>query len=265
MSASLPCSVLNTPTALAGTAPTATSWLILLHQGAWGDRPVDTLVLPELHMWAQEHDCKILLARTPQRAPTYPKATYWFSDGGSQLRQGTLTANGLPVLEDTHVCEQKLLICTNGKRDQCCATFGRNLISECADSLSPEQFTRILECSHLGGHRFAPTGMMLPQNLALGRLDPSAVLRLLADQAIDSRYVRGSTFLSPAQQVIQAHLWPAVVEFRSSAVMGSVSEFTVGVGDSTVTFLVEQTVAQQIASCGAEQKQIAEFTIIGRN
>ena len=265
MSASLPCSVLNTPTTLAGTAPTATSWLILLHQGAWGDRPVDTLVLPELHMWAQEHDCKILLARTPQRAPTYPKATYWFSDGVSQLRQGTLTANGLPVLEDTHVCEQKLLICTNGKRDQCCATFGRNLISECADSLSPEQFTRILECSHLGGHRFAPTGMMLPQNLALGRLDPSAVLRLLADQAIDSRYVRGSTFLSPAQQVIQAHLWPAVAEFRSSAVMGSVSEFTVGVGDSTVTFLVEQTVAQQIASCGAEQKRIAEFTIIGRN
>ena len=265
MSASLPCSVLNTPTTLAGTAPTATSWLILLHQGAWGDRPVDTLVLPELHMWAQEHDCKILLARTPQRAPTYPKATYWFSDGVSQLRQGTLTANGLPVLEDTHVCEQMLLICTNGKRDQCCATFGRNLISECADSLSPEQFTRILECSHLGGHRFAPTGMMLPQNLALGRLDPSAVLRLLADQAIDSRYVRGSTFLSPAQQVIQAHLWPAVVEFRSSAVMGSVSEFTVGVGDSTVTFLVEQTVAQQIASCGAEQKRIAEFTIIGRN
>lgn len=265
MSASLPCSVLNTPTTLAGTAPTATSWLILLHQGAWGDRPVDTLVLPELHMWAQEHDCKILLARTPQRAPTYPKATYWFSDGGSQLRQGTLTANGLPVLEDTHVCEQKLLICTNGKRDQCCATFGRNLISECADSLSPEQFTRILECSHLGGHRFAPTGMMLPQNLALGRLDPSAVLRLLADQAIDSRYVRGSTSLSPAQQVIQAHLWPAVAEFRSSAVMGSVSEFTVGVGDSTVTFLVEQTVAQQIASCGAEQKRIAEFTIIGRN
>jgi hypothetical protein len=107
--------------------------------------------------------------------------------------------------------------------------------------------------------------MMLPQNLALGRLDPSAVLRLLADQAIDSRYVRGSTSLSPAQQVIQAHLWPAVAEFRSSAVMGSVSEFTVGVGDSTVTFLVEQTVAQQIASCGAEQKQIAEFTIIGRN
>jgi len=265
MSASLPCSVLNTPTTLAGTAPTATSWLILLHQGAWGDRPVDTLVLPELHMWAQEHDCKILLARTPQRAPTYPKATYWFSDGVSQLRQGTLTANGLPVLEDTHVCEQMLLICTNGKRDQCCATFGRNLISECADSLSPEQFTRILECSHLGGHRFAPTGMMLPQNLALGRLDPSAVLRLLADQAIDSRYVRGSTFLSPAQQVIQAHLWPAVAEFRSSAVMGSVSEFTVGVGDSTVTFLVEQTVAQQIASCGAEQKRIAEFTIIGRN
>ncbi len=261
----MPCSVINAQSALAGTAPTASSWLILLHQGAWGDRPVDTLVPPELHKWAQEHDCKILLARTPQRAPTYPKATYWFSDGGSPLRQGTLTANGLPALADTHVCEQKLLICTNGKRDQCCATFGRNLISECADSLSPEQFTRILECSHLGGHRFAPTGMMLPQNLALGRLDPSAVLRLLADQAIDSRYVRGSTSLSPAQQVIQAHLWPAVAEFRSSAVMGSVSEFTVGVGDLTVTFLVEQTVAQQIASCGAEQKQIAEFTIIGRN
>ncbi|MDE0973801.1 MAG: hypothetical protein OSA11_01765 [Candidatus Nanopelagicales bacterium] len=265
MSPSLPCSVINAPSALAGTAPTATSWLILLHQGAWGDRPVDTLVPPELHVWAQEHDCKILLARTPQRAPTFPKATYWFSDGGSQLRQGTLTANGLPVLQDALVCEQMLLICTNGKRDQCCATFGRNLISECADSLPPEQFTKILECSHLGGHRFAPTGMMLPQNLALGRLDPSAVLRLLADQAVDSRYVRGSTSLSPAQQVIQAHLWPVAAEFCSSAVMGSFSEFTVRVGDATETFLVKQTMAQQIASCGTEQKQIAQFTIIGRN
>ena len=265
MPASLPCSVINAPSALAGTAPTATTWLILLHQGAWGDRPVETLAPPELQVWAQEHDCKILLARTPQRAPVFPKATYWFSDGGNQLRQGTLNANGLPVLEDTLVCEQMLLICTNGKRDQCCATFGRNLISECADSLSSEQFARILECSHLGGHRFAPTGLWLPRNLALGRLDAASVQRLLADQTVDSRYVRGSTSLSPAQQVIQAHLWPVAAEFRSSAAVGSGIEFEVGIGEETETFRVEQTVTREVASCGAEQKQSTKFRLVGMN
>jgi hypothetical protein len=158
-----------------------------------------------------------------------------------------------------------LLICTNGKLDQCCATFGRNLISECAKSLSPEQFTRILECSHLGGHRFAPTGLWLPQNLALGRLDAPSVQRLFADQTVDSRYVRGSTSLSPAQQVIQAHLWPVAAEFRSSAVVGSGIEFEVDFGEETKTFMVEQTVAWQVTSCGAEQKQTTTFRLVGKD
>lgn len=256
--------MINAQSALAGTAPTSASWLILLHQGSWGERPVDTLVPQELRVWAREHDCEILLARTPQRAPTYPSDTYWFSNDGVHLRQGILDANGLPELEGTNVCEPLLLICTNGKRDQCCATFGRALISECEKMLSPQQFARILECSHLGGHRFAPTGMWLPHNLVLGRLDPPAVQRLLTNYTVESRYVRGSTFLSPAQQVIGARLWPLKPEFRSSTPAGSGVEYEVYVAGKTETFLVEQTVSSQTASCGAEPKQIVEFKICGR-
>jgi hypothetical protein len=47
--------------------------------------------------------------------------------------------------------------------------------------------------------------------------------------------------------------------------VGSGIEFEVGIGEETETFIVEQTVAQQVTSCGAEQKQSTKFRLVGRN
>ena len=50
------------------------------------------------------------------------------------------------------------LVCAHGKRDVCCALEGRPLAAALA-ALRPG---RVWECSHTGGHRFAPIVLALP-------------------------------------------------------------------------------------------------------
>jgi len=59
------------------------------------------------------------------------------------------------------------LVCTNGRRDQCCAVYGRPLADELARSGGHD----VWEVTHLGGHRFAPTMLVLPHGYAYGRVN----------------------------------------------------------------------------------------------
>jgi hypothetical protein len=262
VSTSTPCSVLNSQSPLAGTAPTSDSWLILFHQGAWGERPVETLVSQDLKIWAHAQDAKILLARSPQNVDPHPTSTYWYSNSVGELRQGTLNAEGLPDLRFTNISSPLLLICTNGKRDQCCATFGRNLITQCKESLAPESFSHILECTHLGGHRFAPTAIWLPQNLVLGRLDLIAVSTLLDKGEVSPQFLRGSTRLSPAEQVVQVFLWPATPDFQSCQQINSDFHIEVVIDGVAGSFVVAATDVDSVASCGAEPKNNTQYSML---
>jgi hypothetical protein len=58
-------------------------------------------------------------------------------------------------------------VCTNGRRDRCCAVHGRPLAAELAASAEPGT---VWETTHLGGHRFAPTMLVLPHGYLYGRL-----------------------------------------------------------------------------------------------
>jgi hypothetical protein len=63
--------------------------------------------------------------------------------------------------------EPTLLVCTNGRRDVCCAVRGRPLAAHAA-RVAPG---RAWEVSHTGGHRFAPTAVLLPWGQTFARLD----------------------------------------------------------------------------------------------
>lgn len=249
-----PCSVLNAQAPLAGSAPTSQSWLIVLHQGAWGERPVDTLISQDLKSWANEQGAQILIARTPRGVVPYPESTFLYSNGHTDLLQGILNSEGIPDLADTHPTNSKLLICTNGKRDQCCATFGRDLISQCKEMLSPDQYGQILECSHLGGHRFAPTAVWLPKNLVLGRLEPHAVEGILGKGGVDSRYIRGVTQLPPAEQVVHAFVWPQEITFLTCEQQDADFHITALVNKQKESFIVTSTPMSTVASCGGDPK-----------
>ena len=91
--------------------------------------------------------------------------------------------------------EQVLFVCANGRRDACCALRGGALARELADS-SPS--LDVWECSHLGGHRFAATALVLPWGTVHGRLDANAARRLLeapASNPIDLDHYRGRSAL----------------------------------------------------------------------
>lgn len=75
-----------------------------------------------------------------------------------------------------------LLVCTNGRRDVCCAVRGRPVAVEAAAARPG----RVWETSHTGGHRFAPTAVLLPAGVALARLDVALAVTAL-DAAAEGR------------------------------------------------------------------------------
>jgi hypothetical protein len=98
-----------------------------------------------------------------------------------------------------------LLVCANGRRDRCCGHSGGRL----ADALwRGPHAERVLTCTHLGGHRFAPTALLLPIGALHGRLDEGSAAGLLtaaAEGRMDAGTLRGLSTLEPAAQVAEVH------------------------------------------------------------
>ncbi|WP_263787385.1 sucrase ferredoxin [Salinibacter grassmerensis] len=69
-----------------------------------------------------------------------------------------------------------VLTCVNGRRDACCAKWGRPVARAMADT-APEA---AWQTSHLGGHRFAPTALVLPHGTHYGWLRPDDMADLVA-------------------------------------------------------------------------------------
>jgi hypothetical protein len=181
---------------LAGSAPEAERWLVLEQPGPWGrdalaesDVPPD--VAAELAARAAAHGVKVhLVQRSPQRAPDGPRACFLASTQRGQawverheltraadvlaLDLATLGA-GRPTDPAARWERPLYLVCTHGRRDACCAEFGRPL----ARALAAHRSEDTWQCAHLGGHRFAPTMLALPHGLCYGRV-PAAGARALA-------------------------------------------------------------------------------------
>jgi hypothetical protein len=69
-----------------------------------------------------------------------------------------------------------LLICTHGARDVCCGGSGTALWQELSGRIQvlPEYLT-LCRTSHAGGHRFAPTALLLPSGTCWAWLDAGIV------------------------------------------------------------------------------------------
>ncbi|MDP8960501.1 MAG: sucrase ferredoxin [Actinomycetota bacterium] len=96
-------------------------------------------------------------------------------------------------------------VCTHGRKDPCCAQFGRPVVA----ALSVALRHRVWECTHLGGDRFAATLLCLPHGLYFGRVPPSEVLRIAHGYAagrIDLERFRGRAGLHMAAQAADWHV-----------------------------------------------------------
>lgn len=57
------------------------------------------------------------------------------------------------------------LVCTNGKKDKCCSKFGLPVYRELV-----KRNKNVWQCTHVGGDRFAPNIIVLPQSLYFGHI-----------------------------------------------------------------------------------------------
>ena len=103
-------------------------------------------------------------------------------------------------------------VCTNGRRDRCCAIVGRGI----AVDLHAEFGDQVVEISHLGGHRYAGTMLVLPWGYAYGFLDPAAARTVAAAAVaglVHPEGLRGRADLPPAEQaadvLLRRELGPA--------------------------------------------------------
>ena len=167
---------------LAGTAPTDPEWLFVEYAGSWGAKAVAESRLPE--------EVRAHLAGRSERVQLIRRHGRDERSEGSPMRVFAASLAGAPrvttaVLDDardlidlsptdlTAYDEPLWFVCTNGKRDICCAEQGRPVAAALADRWPEATW----ETSHLGGHRFAATLLALPSGITLGRLDPGSALK----------------------------------------------------------------------------------------
>jgi hypothetical protein len=97
------------------------------------------------------------------------------------------------------------LVCTNGKRDRCCAKFGTALYRAFSNVVG----TAVWQTTHLGGHRFAPTLMSFPEGVCYGHVTNDDIPQLLAAQQNGDFYLprlRGRALYDAVTQVAEYYL-----------------------------------------------------------
>ncbi|NOX29916.1 MAG: hypothetical protein GXP35_07710, partial [Actinobacteria bacterium] len=84
------------------------------------------------------------------------------------------------------VAATDVLICTHGTRDRCCGSFGPRLFTEAvalqASGGLPSN-VRVWRASHIGGHRFSPTGVSFPDGTLWAGLDTDALAAITSHSA----------------------------------------------------------------------------------
>lgn len=198
---------------MAGTAPTETSYLFVEDPGPWGRQAVTESRLPAE---VRDHLAGLAGVRVQLvRRPGGPR------DPGTWVIAATLADELAPVrsvrLDDVRelldLTPDDLvphpgplwLVCTNGRRDRCCAEAGRPVAAALADRWPEATW----ETTHLGGHRFAATLLALPSGITLGRLSTASALDACRDLERGLHppdHVRGRAGRPGAAQVAELHL-----------------------------------------------------------
>lgn len=190
---------------LAGTSATARIWLLLEQPGPWGAKALtsshlDPAVGRALEAAAEGTGVRVALIRRPGRhadchdvrerhvyaAHTVPGNVWLHSTTTtdpeqlldldfSALGTGDHRTFDAALRGRPHTGDPLALVCTNGKRDRCCALLGRPLAAELAAS----GVEGVWEVTHLGGHRFSPTLLVLPSGYAYGRAEAHHVKEVL--------------------------------------------------------------------------------------
>jgi hypothetical protein len=220
------CSVLSLSLGepLPGSASHAQSWLLVEQPGPWGrfalrESRLDPEIGAELERRCAQAGVTALLVKRPGRAQMARRRVL---AGCSRPGEAFLESLQLSSADELLALDLEglargrslggepldgpvYLVCTNGKRDACCARRGRPI----AAALAAARPEATWECSHTGGHRFAGVLICLPDGLVYGRLDPESALRVVdayERRQIEPAWFRGRSAYEGAVQAADAYL-----------------------------------------------------------
>ncbi len=252
--------------ALAGTATQGTSWLLVEVRGAWGrDAVVDSGLPSAVRDAIDPFPGKVLLVRRPdrRRGVTVIQATV-DEGGGTAVRQEFEALDELPgadLAKGDPAVGPIVLVCAHGRRDACCARLGLPLFDALASHVAPE---RLWQSSHLGGHRFAPNVLVLPQGVQLGRIPVERapeVVELLANDRIPLDLYRGRTIYAPPVQAAEFAVrsftgYDGLADLRLVSYEGDLVTFKTP-ADELVVRVAERSGPARPVSCGADPEPTA--------
>ena len=215
----LPCSDVEVEP-LPGTAKPGSVYVLFEWPEAWprdvmGDAALGEELTAKLAPKLEEHNATLLLIRHPTREGRNISDHHLYLvfadeavtevkhvDSPDELLDLDLSGPGRNGAERRD--RPLLLICTHAKRDRCCAVKGRPMVNElhARHPFGPGN-DMVWETSHIKGHRFAPTMLLLPWAYSFGRMTFEATDAML-DAALRGEYFvpgnRGrGTLSAPAQ------------------------------------------------------------------
>jgi hypothetical protein len=199
---------------LVGSAPQTRRWLLLEHPGPWAidavaGSGIEPAILERLNTAAQRAVVRILLIRRPGRR-TLRAEPRWTLAGldAATVRGAWRTDTDLLAAADamlgeppqaTGTTEPLVLVCTHGVHDTCCALRGRPV----AAALARRWPELVWECTHVGGDRFAPNVVVLPDGFYYGNLEADQAVVTIERHfagAVPTEHLRGMTRYSPPVQ-----------------------------------------------------------------
>jgi hypothetical protein len=199
---------------MAGTAPTSRRWLCLERPEAW---PRDITqdrdpAVRALLARAADVGFRPLLIRAPEPVTDrQPRRVFLTDTTPGDTLTTALTVERLEQLDDLPLPDPDrplpgepvtgplLLICTHDQRDPCCGRDGEALVHALGG-------VDVFACSHLGGHRFAPTALVLPTGYLYGRLDLTSAMAVRTAAAAGEVVIdrcRGRTTWLPRGQIAE--------------------------------------------------------------
>lgn len=264
----LPCSDVEVEP-LPGTAKPGSVYVLFEWPEAWprdvmGDAALGEELTAKLAPKLEAHDATLLLIRHPTREGRNISDHHLYLvfadeavtevkhvDSPDELLELDLSGPGRNGAERRE--RPLLLICTHAKRDRCCAVKGRPMVNElhARHPFGPGNDV-VWETSHIKGHRFAPTMLLMPWAYSFGRMNVEATDAMLTDASEGLYFVpgnRGRGTLGPVEQVAELAVAAEVPGARYG-------QFDVDASDDG-SALVTDTASGQVYEVQLEQRPVS--------
>ena len=274
MNTTMHCADAATDEPLAGTADSVDVWLLLEYRPPWRARTIeDNDLAASVRDWiaariaaerAKGRKCRPQFVRRPERDAA--GVTLFVADAESTVRYEAADYDELTALDldrgGERVTEPHFFVCTNSARDACCGRLGLPLYGALRERVG----ARAWQTTHVGGHRFAPNVLALPEGRLYGRVharEVDAFLATIERGALGARWLRGRSFLAPEAQAAEVFVAGARDEPASlSPLIEVVGErrWRVSFADGRSTHVGLGPPQPSFASCGdAQPKDVRPF------